>query len=109
MSIYTILMLVAAVILAVLAVVSLVLAIESDEALLVMECFAAILMCGVAGFDAYRNETTIRTKATALEKAESGKYKVFVDGNEVAWDSIDFDSYNIKINTEKKRIYCTKK
>lgn len=49
-----------------------------------------------------------KTRKSALEKVEKEGYKVFIDGKEVDPDTIDFSLYKIKINTEKKAVYCTK-
>ena len=42
-------------------------------------------------------------------QAEKDDYKVYLDGNEVEWDNLDFDMYKVKVDTEKKVVYCSRK
>lgn len=47
-------------------------------------------------------------RKNALKKAEKEGYKVYIDGREVDPATIDFSMYEVKVNTEKKAVYCTK-
>lgn len=46
---------------------------------------------------------------TFLQLAIKDDYPVLLDGREVDAKDIDFSLYNIKVDTEKKKIFCTHK
>ncbi len=43
-----------------------------------------------------------------IEKAQNSTYTIYLDGQEVSKDAIDFNQYKITINDEKESIYLTK-
>ena len=43
-----------------------------------------------------------------IEKAQNSTYTIYLDGQEVSKDAIDFNQYKISINDEKESIYLTK-
>lgn len=80
-----------------------------DDYILVSVVVPIALMGIILLYAAYTNEINIKEEKAALEKAEQDEYKVFIDSKEVDWNSLDFSMYEVKINTEKKAVYCTKK
>ena len=113
MNFNTILFIVAGVLCLVLGTICLVIASRENDAF-IARVFAITLAVSFISFCcAVLNECTAKRiekeKKTSVENAEKNDYKVFIDGREVDWDSIDFDMYDVRVDTKKKSVYCTRK
>lgn len=81
-----------------------------DAAPIVMAILSIALLVGGAPVEMNKTSSSKQEDSklqVEIQDAVDDGYKVYVDGQEVDVDNIDFDQYSIVVDKEKEKIFCS--